>query len=123
MDYFESSGDQPRIALDAAIATAAVALAAAVIAGERFLSPWGAAWGYLAAVALSAWARSWLVAPIALASVVVPLACGDASPASSLAQALTLVVAIAVIGRVRRGHDALEDAIARRAATGDEPAA
>jgi hypothetical protein len=88
-------------ALEAAIAATAVALAIAALACEGVVAPWAAAWGYLVAVALATWVRSAVVVPIAVAGIVVPIARGDATVASALAQVAILAIVIPTVARIR----------------------
>lgn len=92
---------QPRSSYREPLDGASLLIAAALVA-DALIRPhppwaWIAAPAYLAAVALLARARTWIVAPLAVAGVLLPLAFGNGGPRSIASAAVQAGVLIAVM--------------------------
>ena len=93
--------ERARAPLDHASLLIALALVADVALGQHRLAPWLVASVYFAAVTLVAWTRSWLVQPLAIAGVALPLALGELA-ARPIAAACVQAAILAAVMLVRR---------------------
>ena len=113
LDELDDPDDDERAAravLDHAIACTAFALGVAAIACDHVIGAWAAGWAYLVAIALAAWARSWLVVPAGGVAVAMELARADHVGPALGAAAAQLAIAAVVVVVVWRTRRALDDA-------------